>query len=900
MTNARGGDHVPRLPLVKTRIERDVEDEIRFHLDARAEELMMAGVPPEQARRQASDEYGSVAESRRELTAVDRRRVRRSGIAMFWLTFWQDVGYSARSLRRQPGFVAVVSLTLALGIGGTAIMFGVVDRLLLRAPAHVRDSDRIVRLYELAAGRGPEATPSYGTTFPLVDALQSEVRAFADVGGYFRGTYSLGRGVDAISPDVMLATGNYFSMLGVRPARGRLFSSADDQNGDGSRVVVLAFGFWRRHFAGAEDVVGRSIILDNKSFTVIGVAAQGFNGVDLQKVDLWIPVHALAADNFGPNWRTGPYAYWIKPIAKLRDGVSVARAEQEATLVAQRTIKSWRSWQDTLTVIMAGPITAAGGPGQSSIEARVSVALVGVTAVVLLIACANVANLLLARAVQRRRDRAMRLALGASRHRLARQALSETILLCGISAALGLMVAWWGGELVRSVLLPEVSWEAAPVDGRVVFVALAAAAVTCLLAGIIPAIRSGRMDPSELLREDARAGGGRTSHLRNGLVVAQAALSMVLLIGAALFIRSLHSVRQVDIGLDADRAWLATTDLRRAGFDEGQARRHFQDAIPRVASIPGVERVSLAVGSVPFRVGNSVSMRRRDQPEPRITRGPYLSAIDSDYFGVLGATIQDGRTFTDHEVRSGAPLVVVNAALATALWPEGGGVGSCVLLDRETDCVMVVGIVETIAFRGVLGDPTPMVYIPLNHERAKVLAINGLLIRVVDGAAPAINLVRRAMQELAPNLPFVDVRSFATIIAPDFRPWILGASMFTIFGILAVVIAVVGLYSVLAYLVTQRRREIGIRMALGADKRQVLFMVLGSGLRLVLSGVAVGALLAIWLGQWAQPLLFGVNARDPFTILVVGGAFAVVSAAACLIPGSRATRVDPALPLRAE
>jgi predicted permease len=889
---------VRRLVDVGPRIDRDVNAEIQFHLDSRTEELIMSGLSPDEARRQAEQEYGSVALSRRELSFVDRRRLRRNRLARTWHAIREDLWLGARTIWLRPAFSAVVILTLALGIGGNAVMFGVVDRLLLRGPAHVDDADRLVRLY--TAGGSADATPSHGTTFPLVTSLVDEVGAFEQAGGYFQSTYTLGRGVDAIAPEVMLATGNYFRMLGVRSARGRFFTEAEDVEGEASRVLVLAWGFWQRQFGGEEGIIGRQVVLDNKMFTVIGVAPGGFNGVDLRRVDLWVPVHALAADNFGSRWKTGAYAYWIKPIAKLKPGVQRATADAEATLVAQRAIKGWSVRRDTLTRIVTGSIGAAGLPGALSVETRVSVALIGVTAVVLLIACANVANLLLARTMQRRREIATRLALGAGGRRLVGQQFTETLVLCFFGVMGGLVIAVVGGDLVRSVLLPDVGWADSPVDRRVTLVAIAAGLVTCVMAGLAPALHAGRTDPAALLRADARSGGGRTRSIRNLLVVTQAALSIVLMVGAALFVRSLHAVRDVDTGLEPQRTWLVSIDLRRAGFDDGRARQLHAAALSRVSTIPGVERVAPAAGSVPFRGGNAISIRRADQSEsPPFRSGPWVSAIDTGHFATLGATILEGREFTADEVRTAAPVTIVNEALATTLWPSGGAVGSCVHLLNRTDCTRVVGVVENIMFFGVLADRVPMVYVSTGHPRGRELGLDGVFLRVSGRGAPAINHVRREVQALAPGMPFVAVRSYAELMADDLRPWVLGATMFTTFGVLALVMAAIGLYSVLAYLVAQRRHELGVRMALGARPGQVLLIVLRDGFRMTALGIAVGVVLTTALSRHVESLLFGVSARDPVALLVATVVFLGVGAIASLVPGMRAARVDPALPLRA-
>ena len=891
----------------RARLERDVDEELAFHLAMRAEQLEGRGLDPEAAREEALRRLGGYHEARRRLHHSAERRERRMRMREWLDEARQDLLYAARGIRARPAFAATVVATLALGIGANAIMFGVVDRLLLRPPAHVVAPEGVTRLYFredapewMGGGKMTDAT----TTYRAVVALREQVPSLEEVAGVFRTRSTVGRGAAAREIDLTWVEGSFFRLLGVRPAAGRFFGPEEDVPPVGARVAVLSHAFRRGHFGG-EDPIGREIVIGATPFTVVGVAPEGFAGADLENTDVWIPVSALASGQFGETWHSAPDFWWIRPIARMRPGASPARVSAEATVAHRREVRSWGEvGRDTLPTVIAGPILAARGPAGIPAEAKVSLWLVGVAAAVLLVACANVANLLLARGVQRRREIAVRLALGVGRGRLVRQLLAESALLAAMAAGVALLVAQWGGDVVRAALLPDIAWGERAVDGRLLAFTLGAAVLAVLLAGLAPAARAGATDVAGALKLGAGRGGSGRSRLRTGLLVAQAALSVVLLVGAGLFVRSLRKVHDADVGIDLERVLLVRTDLRQAGYDAPRIRETFRRAQERLAALPGVERTALVAASTPMRMAKGVRVRvaGRDSLPDLPHGGPYLGAVTADYLATLGADIVRGRGFTDADEATGARVMLINRTVAKYWFPGADPVGRCATIGEEDACTEIVGVTEDILLFRMVGEERGQYYLPLTHPAAIVDAgpPQAMLVRTATGSEAAAAAVRREVQALAPDMPYVHVQRFADLVAPEMRPWRLGATMFGIFGALALVIAAVGLYGVIAFSVAQRTHEIGVRMALGAAGGRIVRAVLLDALRMVGAGVALGALAALAAGRWIAPLLHDTSPRDPAIHLLVAATFAAVAVAASAVPAWRASRVDPAVALRAD
>jgi predicted permease len=644
-------------------------------------------------------------------------------------------------------------------------------------------------------------------------------------------------------------------------------------------------------------VVGRFIQISGRDHTIVGVAPKGFTGVGLVPVDVWLPLEAShqgdCLDMRG--------CWWMMAVARLATGVTVEAAEEEATrlhLNGRRDMVERGRYSEEARILLTSLI-AAEGPDASA-ETHVARWLTGVSLIVLLIACANVANLLLARGTRQRREVAVRLALGVDRTRLMGHLMFESILLALSGGLVALLVARWGGGFVRSALLPGVYFPDSAVNGRVLAFAAVASVVAGVIAGLGPAIQSIRTDVSVDLAGGARGGSDRRSRLRGLLTVSQAAMSVVLLIGAGLFVRSLGELRSLDLGLDPDRLLLVNLELRSSNLDRADQIAVYEEAARRVEALPDVE--SAAFTSVPFQWGFATSLEvpGLDSIPTLPGGGPYYFPTSPGYFSTLGVGIVRGRALDASDTEGSQLVAVVSETMARTLWPGQEALGQCLMVGYGAEaCTDVVGVAEDAARGGFQDRPFMAYYLPL--EQVDDATPQGLYVRVARGdAATAAATVSPLLRSFSPLVRYANVRSFEEILDPLARSWTLGAAMFTIFGLLALCVAMIGLYSVLAFDVAQRTRELGIRMALGAAKRRLLVGILVSGGRLAVLGVVLG-IGAAWLAApYAGELLFETSPHDPWVIGVVALTLIGVAAVASILPGLRATRVDPMVALRSE
>lgn len=882
-------------------IGRDVDEEIRFHLDTRTDELMRHGWAEREARRLALEEYGDVERSRRELLRVDRRRFRHAEREELLMSLIDDVRYAARGLIHRPAFLIATTTALCIGIAANATVFGVVDQLLLRAPAGVLAPHQVKRVY-LREMTGGTVGSQPITAYPLITALREGVPAFAQVAAFYRHTYSMGRSERARNVDVELVSGNYFDVLGVTPVIGRSFAPGEDTIPRGALVAIVSHAFWRSALGARSDAIGQTLHIDGSDVTVIGIAPEGFSGLDRRNVDLWIPLSAKAGEEFGDDWYANPGNWWVQAIGRLDPGATEALAETQATSVFRAQLREWnQKWRDSTGTIVLGSVIASRAPDGLRGVAKVSLWLMGVSLIVLLIACANVANLLIARAMDRRREIAVRLALGVSRSRLMRMLLTEAALLALFSGLVALAVAYWGSHLVRRVLLPDVVWSDSPVDGRVLAFTLGVTVVCILLAGLAPALQSVRLKVSDALKSGGhRVAGGRRGP-RAALLGLQAALSIVLLIGAGLFVRSLHNVTSRDVGIDLDRVLRVTMDLSRAGFDSSRIADIFETASERLRRMPGVERAVVVKGTVPMLTANAFNLSVPGVEAPEIPGGgPYTAGVTSEYLSTLGARITRGRNFRPEESRATSRVMLVNEVVADAYWPDGDPVGQCAMVGSEDTCTEVVGVVENVMLFSMAQDDRALIYLSASHPLIAARQPSALLVRARQNAGELAPLVAREIQQLAPNMPYVSARPYRELVAPELGPWRLGATMFTLFGAIALVIAALGLYSVMAYLVSQRMQEIGVRMALGARRGDIMRLVAWQTSRAVLVGLVLGGLAAAWASRWLGDLLYETSARDPLVYGASAGALVLAAAVASALPARRSAAIDPALALRAD
>jgi predicted permease len=888
-------------------VAAQVDDEIALHLELRAERLERQGMSPEEARREAARRFGSLDEARRDLRrrAAHRERTMRTRERVE--AIGQDLRYALRALRRERGFSFVVVLTLALGIGANAAMFGVLDRLLLSGPAHVVDADRVLRLYGTDDDRPAEYQTSSVMPYATYATARTGTTAFSHLAAYgMIGELTMGHGEEAERVTRRHATATLFPLLGVRPALGRFYDEAEDTPPTGAQVVVLDHGFWRRRFGGDSTIVGRTIELEGKPFTVVGVAPRGFTGPELEPVSLWLPMSSQLSPPTA-DWPTTRDAMWLQVIGRLAPGATPERAAQEVTLAERGAMAATGAPERELDVRMSARPLRFDRSGNETLELAVSRWLLGVAAVVLLVACANVANLLLARTVRRRREVAVRLALGIGRARLVRLLVAEGMLLALAGGAAGLLLATWGGQLLRTALLENVSWDVSPLDGRVLAVAAGMTVLTGLLVSLVPALHATRPDLVRSLKEGTQQGGGVRSRLRGALTVAQAAMSVVLLVGAGLFVLSLQHVRDLRLGIDTDRVlWVdvqypRSTELPEAQREAELARRAAfrAELFEQLRRVPGVAATAMATG-VPFHSGLGMDVRAEgvDSMPALPGGGPYYLGVTPDYLKTAGTRLLRGRGILPTDGNGGEHVALVNETMARTLWPTGDAIGKCLYVGDDTaPCSRVVGVVEDARRFALREEPAMQYYVPLSAKQPHGAIA---LVRAARDPAALVPVIQRHVRTLDPNVRHVNVQLMQDKVNPQMRPWRLGATMFGLFGALALVVAAVGLYSVMSYTAAQRTHEMGVRLALGAQPRDVRRLVLRSGVGLAALGVGIGVLGALAGGRWAEPLLFGISPRDPAVIGGVTLVLLVVAVLASLVPAWRSARVAPSVALRAE
>ena len=899
MSGFDGVRRVFRLGIGGGDADREVERELAHHFEATVEELMARGRSASEARIEAGRRFGDERRYRRELRRLARGRDRRERAGWRLGAGGRAVADALRGIARAPGLSLAVVLVIGLGVGVNATMFGMLDRLFLRAPEHVEAADEVRRLFVTRRGSNGDIFTARYHTYPDYRDWK-DLEAFSSVAAFSNRSLTVGQGEEAGSRPVTLATHELLSLLGARTALGRWFSAEDDAFG-AEKVAVLGHSFWRGRFGGDEGVLGRAVDVGGASYTVVGVAPPGFTGVGLEPVDVWLPFHAAGeVEEGGREWVESRGWYWFEVVGRLAPGVPPEAANEAAT-VAHRRGRSEQESYDAEARVTAEPLLLA-RTSLASEEARVVPWLTGVAAMVLLLTCANVANLLLARGVQRRRDAAVRLALGAGRGRLIGAGVLEAVLLALMGGAAAWLLAILAGDLLRAFLLPDVGWTEGGDRGRILLFSAALAAIAGLLAGIVPAVRGTR---PELVTADLKGGGrGSTrgrSRLRGGLTVFQAAVSVVLLVGTGLFMLSLRNARDVDLGFEPDR--VLAVRLQPAGPYPGgeEMTRLYREARDAVRGLAGVESASILT-STPFRssrgIGDDLRVPGLDSLPRTRAGGAYIHAVSGDYTETMGVNVVRGRGITEgDDAATAPPVALVNRTMAGLVWPGADPLGQCLIL-RDGPCTTVVGVVEDARRFALEEDEAMQYYIPLAHMPYP-WPPSHLMIRTPRPAALA-GPVQRTLRDALPSVRLVTTEPYAQSIAPEYRAWRLGTTLFGAFGGLALLVAALGLYSVLAFDVSQRRVELGVRGALGADRTRLVRMVLRDGLRLTLLGVAAGLVVAVIAARWVEPLLFHVPPRPPALLTGVAVAMLAVAALASGIPALRAARVPPAEALQPE
>jgi len=814
-----------------------------------------------------------------------------------------------RVFRTSTGFALAVVLTLALGIGANVTMFGAVDRILLSPPEHVQDHEELrFLLLDGLGDRSINAPEAY--SFPDYLAI-ADLPVLESAAAYRpRRNELMGSGPDARSVILQSTTWEFFPLLGVVPERGR-FYDADDDGAGAPPVAVISHGFWRSEFGQDPEVIGRTVAIGSHTYEVIGVAPRGFTGAEIQSVDLWVPTRMNM--ELSTSWAAieSRGAWWFRVIVRLADGVTDEQAEARMSAAHTVSENAWlESGQEATSDMVGGSVRTGAfmtalGP-KATTNSRITLWLAGVSLLVLLIACANVANLMLARGLDRQRERAVRLAFGVSRRRLISQALAESALLATVGGIAALVVANWTGRALYGILLPGVPLPDATVNLRLVGFLGLIVFMTTLVAGMLPAVQALRTAPGDVLRT-SRLGATSGGRARGALTVGQVSVSTILLIGAGFFVQSLRNATEVDLGFD--HASVLNVDLRlQGGVDSERHDQLVREAQRLLDGMPGVESVIISTDSRPLYGWNEQSRLRPsriDSLPPLAAGGPFTYAATEGYIETAGIRVIRGRGFGPDDFVSGAPYaLMVSRSFAEGAWPGLDPLQECITLDHgpvELDgpepCRPIVGVYEDMMVRSLADQGIWSVTWPLPPEAR---GMRGILIRAEGDPMELAQPIRDRLVAMSSDVRWVSVLPMISRVESLQGPWRIGATLFTAFGLLALLVASLGLYSVLAFVVARQSREIGIRAALGAQRRELVAMVLVRAGRLVGFGLVVGIAVAAFAGRFLESLLFGVPTVNPIVFGGVAVMFAGAGLIAAWIPAWKATSIDPVGAMAAE
>jgi len=838
---------------------------------------------------------------------MDAGKNRDEGRAELWSAVAQDFRYAVRGLRLKPWFAVAVVLTLGLGVGANATMFGIVDRLLFRPPRYLVGADRTGRVFIPRTFRGKENDNSFFSYRRYLD-LRNNTTSFDAMTPFYSRRMPIGVGEATRLMSVAVSDADLWRMFDVKPVIGRFFTEAESKPGTPAFVLVISSAYWQTNYGGRTDALGETVNVGPDKYTIIGVAPDGFTGFTSDPVIGFIST-AAHSNGRGSGGMVGARAWWdtynstwFEVYARRKPNVTSAHADADLTQAHVLSYKTQVAEQATATPVaiarprgFLAPTLRARGPDSSS-ESKVVTWLGGVALIVLLIACANVANLLVARALRRQREIAVRLALGVSRARLLMQLAMESSLLAVIGGAFGLLIAQWGGAAVRHALLDQTTSSATLADARLLLFVGVLTIATSVLTGLAPVAQARRTDIARALKAGVREGTVHRSGVRVGLLVGQAALSVVLLIGAGLFVRSLVNVKNLRLGYEPEHLLLLETNLRGMKVDTTEQKALTERLVDRAKTIPGVISVSRAL-TLPYY--SSWQLRLFVPGIDSVSKvGDFqLQAASPTIFATMGTRILHGRGFTDADRDNSPHVAVVSELMAQKLWPGEDPIGKTFRINADTaPPVTVVGVTENVR-QNSLKEPDAHYYIPITQF---AFAGDFLLMRTTTPAESQTETVRRALQPLVPGVAYVTTTPMSKLMEGATRSWRLGATMFSIFGGLALVLAAVGLYSVIAYNVTQRMHEMGVRVALGAQSHDVVRLIVSEGLRVVVPGVVLGAAVALVAGRWVAPLLFQVSPKDPPVLAGVMATLLEVAIAASWFPARRAARVDPNEALRAD
>ncbi len=887
MTDQSGPRKLFRVAPTTKHLQHEIDDEMRFHLQARADDLIRQGYSASDAERISLHEFGDVSAARAELASIDRRRMSKVALRE-WLSSWlQDLRFATRGLRARPGFSATILLTLALGIGANAAIFSVVDAVLLR-PLPFTAPDRLVHLWEtFESNVGNRSEASY----PDYLDWRARNKVFADLGGYHGGSFLVG-GPQPMTVGGARATANFFDALGVHALVGRTFAPGEDAVG-APRVVLLSYGFWQRQFSADPRAIGSSITINGGPATVVGVLPANFRFARQGGAEIWVPIDRPQ------RTREQRGNHWLNVVGRLKPGATIESASADLSAIMRELAREYpqsNSGRDGKVVSLRDELAGSVRP--------VLVLLYGAVVVVLLIACVNVANLLLIRLADRQREIAVRVALGAGKARLMRQLLTESLLLAVVGGLLGLVLAWAGVHWLLS-LLPEhhlrglPSLTVAGIDPRIVAYAFVVSLVAGIGFGLVPALRLSGSSVHDTLKSSARGTIAGVSRLRDTLVVGEIALTVILLSGAVLFGRSLLRLMAIDTGFRPEHVVTTSVVFPASRYSTPASQAAvFDRLLDRLHESP-TTAVAGITSKLPLDFGNSLGFTIAGQPVPDPSRVPTASyrQVSPDYFRAMGIPVVRGRAFGAGDGPTSPLTAVINRALAAAYFAGVDPVGQRLVLGADT--ALVVGMVGDVPIGNIDEKIPPTLYLSFARYPQSSMA---LAIRTTAGPDQVARPLRQVLASVDPGAALTPIVAMDELIGDSpsvfmrrFPLYLVGA-----FAITALLLAIVGIYGVASYAVAQRTREMGIRMALGARPRSLVGLVMRHSGWMAVAGVTLGVVATLMLGGFAEKLLYGVQPSDPLTYVVVATALLVVALAATISPARRATRVDPAVALRAE
>ncbi|HZJ43657.1 MAG TPA: ABC transporter permease [Pyrinomonadaceae bacterium] len=819
-------------------------------------------------------------------------------------TLLQDLRYAVRMLIKTPGVTAVAVVTLALGIGANTAIFSGVNAFLMR-PLPVPDPDRLVRPIEVAEDRGVSDEISY----PDFVDYRNQATSFTGLAAedMVQAALNTENQNDVIWGQAV--SGNYFAVLEVKPAMGRPFLPEEDGARGAHAVVVVSDSLWRRRLGSDPNIIGKAIQLNARQYQVIGVAPDFFRGTKFGlAMDFWAPIAMVEELRSATGLLESRDSHWMNVVGRLKPNVSLSQASAEMNAIAQRLNQSYSNERATGTQAkVLSELEGRWSEANLVIKTAGAIAM-AIAGLILLIACANVANLLLARGAARRKEIGIRLALGASRPRLVRQLLTESLVLSLLGGGLGLLIAYWATQLMQG-MIPVLDYNVIndffSLDSRALLFTIAASVATGILFGLAPALHSSNPQLVPVLKgtsESEQRGKTRRLTLRNSLVVAQIALSLMVLVCGGLFIKSFRKAQSIDPGFNTTRnALLISMNPLLVGYEDEKARNFYHRVIEQAKALPGVEAAGLT-RLVPLGDSSNSTgpVLREGETLARGSAGRDVmtTVVSPGYFDAMQIPFIEGRNFDDRDQQKTQKVIVINQKLAQILWPGESAVGRRILIGADSkDRLEVVGVVKTGKYRSLAEDPKPYFYSALSQRRPAAMT---LVLRTNGDPLALVGSVRTALKAIDQQVPMFAVKTMPVHLSWALWGPNLAATFSLAFGVLALMLSAVGLYSVMAYVVSQRTREVGIRMALGANRRDVLRMVTGQGMKLAVFGVLLGLVMAIALSKVISSLLIGVSSYDVATFAVVSGLLTFVALIACYLPARRATKVDPLVALRYE